>query len=143
NFYDTQFSVNLVQPLLRGFDSNVVLAGLRNAYDSELINRLGFKSGIVSQITNVINQYYSVINNEINLRIQYDALVRAEKTVEDTKKYIAVGQKPRMDLPQFELQVAQSRLSIVTQINSLAQAKQQLLTIIGMDPDLNIYIPPT
>jgi len=41
----------------------------------------------------VITQYYAVINNEVNLRIQYDALKRAEKTVEDTKKYIAVGQK--------------------------------------------------
>lgn len=140
-YYNPGLTLSVDQPLLKGSNPNVVLASLRNAYNTELQNRINLRSGIITDIVTVINNYRSVISSEQSLKIDKQSLVRAQQTYTSTEKFIKAGQKPRMDLAQAKLSVTTARIAILGDENSLATSKQTLLLDLGLDPDMKIHIP--
>ncbi len=152
-YYNPGATVSLTQPLLRGSNPAVVLAPLHNAYDTELLNRVQLRSGIIDTIVQVITDYRSVISAEQALKIDKNSLKRAKINLENTRKFIEAGQKARMDLAQAKLTVTQNQITIYSDENTLAQARQTLLLDLGMNPDTLIkidtqvkvkrYIPPS
>lgn len=131
-------SVQVEQPLIRGFGRAVVEASLYNAMDTEKISRLTVENVLRSTVTAVINAYLGVILAENTLKIDEQALKRARVSVDQTKIFIKAGRKAGVELVTVEADVANAQTKLENDKNSLDQARYALLTAIGIDPNTRV-----
>lgn len=136
--YNPGLSLQIKQPLMKGFGRPVVEAALNNAKDSTKISELNIEGTLRSTVTAVVNAYLDVVTAQRTIVIDQDALKRAEKSVEQTKLYIKAGHKAGNELVTVQANVASAQAQLENDKNNLWQAKYALLTAIGMDPDSNI-----
>lgn len=135
-------SFEIMQPLLRGFGRPIVEASLHNAMDSEKVSRLNVEGALRSTITAVINAYLDVISAQKNLEVDEQALARAEISVQQTRFFIKSGRKPGVELITVQADVANVQTRIENDKNNLDQARNALLTAIGIDPNSNVQFSP-
>ncbi len=136
--YHPGLSLQIQQPLLRGFGKAVVQSALNNAYDSERISRLNVEGTLRSTVSTVINAYLDVVMAERIIKIDEDALKRALESVKQTKLYIKAGHKAGNEIVTVQANVASSRTQLENDRNNLLQARYALLTAIGLDPDTDV-----
>lgn len=136
--YQPALSLQIMQPLMRGFGKAVVEASLNNARDSEFISRLNIESVLRTTVTEVINSYLGVVSAERTVIIDEDAVKRAETSVHQTKLFIKAGHKAGNELVTVEANVASAKTQLENDRNSLMQAKYALLAAIGLDPNTNV-----
>lgn len=133
--YNPGLSLQIMQPLMRGFGKAVVEAALNDAKDSETISRLSIEATLRSTVSEVINAYLDVISAERRIGISEDAVQRAERSREQTKLFIKAGRKAGNELVTVEANVASAKTSLENDKNNLAQARYALLAAIGIDPN--------
>lgn len=133
--FNPNLSLQIMQPLLRGFGTPVVEAALNNARDSETISKLSVENTLRTTVTAVINAYLDVLSAEKTIQIDEDALKRAEKSVQQTKLYIKAGHKAGNEQITVEANAASAKLQLESDKNNLMQARYALLAAIGVDPN--------
>ncbi len=133
--YNPTLSLQIMQPLMRGFGRPIVEAALNNAMDSERISRLNVESQLRNTVTAVINAYLDVISAQNSLEIDQQALNRSEESVKQTKLFIKAGHKAGVELITVEADAASAQTKIETDRNGLQQARYALLAAIGIDPN--------
>ncbi|MHB1947533.1 MAG: TolC family protein [Gammaproteobacteria bacterium] len=138
NHYNPQLSLQIVQPLIRGFGRAIVEAALYNAIDSERVSRLNVENALRLTVTAVINAYLNVVSAENTVKIDEDALKRAEISVERTKLFIKAGRKAGVELVTVEADVANARTKLENDKNTSDQMRYALLTAIGIDPNTRV-----
>lgn len=131
-------TLEVMQPLLRGFGKPVVEASLQNAMDSQKISRLNVEGALRNTVTSVINAYLDVLSAQNNLLVDQEALQRAEVSVTQTGLFIKSGRKAGVELITVEADVANAKTRIENDKNSLDQSRYALLTAIGIDPNTPI-----
>jgi outer membrane protein TolC len=136
--FNPGLSVQIMQPLMRGFGKPVVEAALNNANDTDVISRLNIEGVLRSTVTAVINAYLDVVTAERTMIIDEDAVKRAEKSVEQTKFYIKAGHKAGNELVTVEADVARAKTQLENDRNNLIQTRYAMLTAIGIDPNSNV-----
>lgn len=135
-------SLQIMQPLMRGFGSAIVEAALNNAKDSETISRLQVEGTLRNTITTVINAYLNVLMAQRLVIIDEAALYRANKSVQQTHLFIKAGAKARNELVTVKANVASAYTQMINDRNNFNQARYALLTAIGLDPNANIHFTP-
>lgn len=136
--YNPGLSVQIQQPLMRGFGRTIVEANLNNARDSEVIARLSIEGVLRATVTNVINSYLDVVNAEKTLLIDQEALKRAEISVQQTRLFIKAGRKAGNELITVQANVASAKTQLENDKNNLVRSRYGLLTSIGVDPNANM-----
>jgi outer membrane protein TolC len=136
--YNPGLSLQIVQPLLRGFGRPIVEAELYNALDNEHISRLNVLNGLRNTITAVIDAYLDVMLAQNTLEVDSKALRQAELSVEQTKLFFKAGHKAGMEIVTVRASVANLKKTFENDKNSLEQSRYALLTAIGIDPDANV-----
>jgi len=131
-------SLEVSQPLLRGFGRAIVETEFNNALDNEKISRLNLENVLRVTVTNVINAYVDVISAQKKLTVDEDALKRALISVEQTKKFIRSGRKAGVELVTVEADAASAQMNIENDKNALLSARFALLGAIGLDPESKI-----
>lgn len=135
---NANFSIK--QPLLRGFGSAVTQVNLANAIDSEKANQLFFKSNVISTIVNVVNSYYQLVEAYNNLKVNQLSLQDAEQTLQQTVMKINAGKAAPTEQIQQQATIATTQLSIAQAQNNIRQSYQNLLAILGLDPQAKLNI---
>ncbi len=133
--YNPGLSLDIMQPLVRGFGSAVVEAALNNAKDSLIISRLSTEGVLRQTVTNVINAYLAVVAAEKNVLIDKQALQRAELSVKQTRLFIQAGHKAGNELVTVQADAASAKTTLENDSNNLLQARYALLAAIGIDPN--------
>ena len=136
--YHPGVSLTVVQPLVRGFGRPIVEAALQSALENVRINHLQMEETLRTTVTSVINDYLSVVSAEKTLEVDQRALMRSQKSVEQTTLLIKAGRKPGVELVTVEADVANTQARIEGDQNALAQAHAKLLQTIGLDPSANV-----
>lgn len=136
--YNSGLTLQVSQPLMRGFGTAVVESALNNAKDSEVISRLNIEGTLRSTVTAVINAYLDAVMAERAMKIDQDALERAQKSVEQTRLYIKAGHKAGNEIVTVEANVASAQTQLQNDKNNVLQTRYALLTAIGVDPDTNV-----
>ncbi len=131
-------TLEVMQPLMRGFGRPVVEASLQNAMDSQIISHLNVEGALRNTVTTVINGYLDVLSAQKNLSVDQEALQRSEVSVKQTRLFIKSGRKAGVELVTVEADVANAKTRIENDKNSLDQARYALLTAIGIDPNTRI-----
>jgi outer membrane protein TolC len=133
--YNPALSLQVMQPLLRGFGRPIVEAALDNARESERISRLNVESQLRNTVSAVINAYLDVISAKNTLDIDQQALQRSEESIKQTKLFIKAGHKAGVELVTVQADAASAQTKIETDENNLQQTRYALLTAIGIDPN--------
>ncbi len=140
NHYNPGLSLQIMQPLMRGFGKAVVEAALYDAKDTEVISRLSIEGVMRNTVSAVINAYLDLMSAERALQIDQEAVKRATHSVEQTKIFIKAGHKAGNELVTVQATVASSRAQVQSDYNNLQQARYALLSAIGMDPNTEVSI---
>ena len=136
--YNPSLSLQVIQPLMKGFGPAVVESALYNAQDSVEISKLGIEGSLRTTITNVINGYLDVVMAERTMKIDEEALKRAELSVTQTRLFIKAGHKAGNELVTVEANVASAKSQLENDRNLLLQARYALLAAIGIDPNTEV-----
>ena len=136
--YQPGLSLEIMQPLLRGFGRPIVEAALYNARDSEHIAKLNVEAALRSTVTTVINAYLDVVSAQHTITIDEDAEQRAAKSVEQTRLFIKAGRKAGTELVTVQANLASAKSKLENDRNALKQASYALLSAIGLDPNLDV-----
>lgn len=144
NMYNSFLPVlnfSVTQPLLRGFGSAVNEAGLKNAIDTEFLNKINLQQAVIDQITQVISAYRSLILSGNNLQNQRLQLEEARKTYDINEKKIKAGQLERTGNIQQSYQIESLNLMVEQAENDFKTSAQDLLQAIGLDPQMRLAVP--
>ena len=133
-------SLNITQPLLKGGGWAFNSASLAQADDQEKMNRLTFKSSVITVVVTVINAYRSLVQDYNSLDIQRRAVLRAEQTVQQTTLQVKAGKVSPSDLLQQKANLAQQKLATVQQQSSVDNNYQQFLQALGLVSTVKIII---
>ena len=141
NKHNTSSSLVVTQSLLRGFGRDVNLNSLRTAYNAERSNKLALRNGVSSAVINIVKRYRALISTNYTLSAKYRSLRDAKENIKNTRAKINSGRLPSSDLVQAQAQYESLNLSVKQQENDVNDAKQDLLTEIGLDPYLKLEVP--
>ena len=108
----------MIQPLIRGFGRPIVEAALQSARENVTISHLHMEETLRTTVTNVINDYLSVVSAEKTLEIDQNDLTRSKKSVEQTKLFIKAGRKAGVELVTVEAAVANTQAKIENDQNA-------------------------
>lgn len=133
-------SVAITQPLIRGSGRDIVLINLRNTLDGDVQNRLALKRQLMQTITDVIGLYYVALQNYNLLKVDQHSLDKSEKNLKDVKLRVELGKRPLSDLTRQEGDIAGQRLDYEASLLRARDALQDLLRLIGLDPDAKLDI---
>jgi outer membrane protein len=134
----TTTDVTVTQPLLRGFGMPDI--GYKNALISEKIDQLNFKQKISDSVEAVVEAYRNLVSNYNQLKISQHAIVSQEKLLSQFKLKLKVGKASRSDVYQQESTLETTRLSYVEKTNTVTEAYQNLLSVIGLTPMAKVEI---
>lgn len=131
--------VQVTQHLLRGF-GDVNRVTLDNGWDNEYVARLTFKNNVTQVVVNVIGAYRALVQNENNLEISERTLSNQEKGVAQSELRVKSGQMAPADLLEQKANLEATRLSVVQQQQTLENAYQSFLSLLGMPVNKKIIV---
>lgn len=135
--------VTLQQPLLRGFGRKIVEAQLYTAIQQEKINQLTLKNSVINTIIAITQAYYQLVQDYNNLITNQLALENTRETLRQTIIQIEAGKAPGTDRVVQETDVASALLTIEGNKNTILQDYQNLIVLLGLDPDVKVDIVKT
>ncbi|MFC3908269.1 TolC family protein [Legionella dresdenensis] len=139
--YSPVLNFSVTQPLLRGFGKDANEAALLDALDNEWLNKINLQQAVIDQITQIINGYRALILSGNNLENQKRQLDEARKTFESNQKRIEAGQLEPTGNIQPSYQIESLNLMVEQAENDFKTAAQDLLQMIGLDPNMHIAVP--
>lgn len=141
NSFTPVLNLSVNQPLLRGFGASANDASLQNAIDNEYLNKINLEQAVIDQITQVIVAYRALILSGNNLQSQQRQLQEAHKSRDINEKKISAGQlEPTANIQQ-SYQIESLNLMAEQAENEFSISMQNLLQIIGLDPNMRLAVP--
>ena len=131
-------SVAVRHNLLQGFGVKLNDRFIRIAQVNTAAAREDFRSQLTNLTTGVLNMYWDLVSANEELKIRQAALESSQKFLEDTRKEIAAGAMPRVQLPRAEAEVATRTHDIMVAQYAVRQSEGSLKDAITrtMDPEI-------
>ncbi len=120
------FSVSFVQPLLRGFGTDVNRRFVRVARNTRGVSDLVFEQQLVTTVASVVRLYWDLVSLTEDVRVRQQALERSERLLADTEAHAEVGTRAAIDVVRARAEAARSRRDLVTS-QGLARQQEALL----------------
>lgn len=135
------YTFTVKQQLLKGFSETVVDQALNDALDDYQINKLSFQSNVTSTTSNIINDYFALMGNELTLQADKTSAKNYLETLNSVKIQVKAGKLAPSEIIQAESDLANQQVSVQSDMNAVYTSKQQLLNDIGLKPDTNFELP--
>jgi outer membrane protein TolC len=134
-------SLSITQPLLRGFGLPVNKAPVHQARLQEDQNVLDLENTLIEQISDTILAYRRLIRAQEELRIEQLSLRDQRELRQVVEVLVDVGRRARLDLVEFDANIAATEISVLNRQNAWEQAKSNLLRLLDLHQSLDIQIP--
>jgi len=131
--YSTFAGLNVTQPLLRGFGTDVTQTQIRIARRGEAAADAGFEGQVEQIISNVVSAYYELIYARDNLVSQQTSLDLAQNLLDDNKVRVRIGVMTPLDISQATSEVATRRDGVLQARQSLREQENTLKALISDD----------
>jgi len=118
--------VTVVQPLLRGFGSELNRRFIHIAKNSEKISDYVFQQQVISTIFGVIRLYDDLVSLDADRRVKQETLNTAQRLLEDNKNKVDQGTLAPIEATRAQAQVASAQQDL---INSEGYVRQQELIL--------------
>jgi outer membrane protein len=112
--------------LLQGLGKSVNDRFIRVALNNQAAADLTFRSRLINVISQVLNLYWDLVNDEQDLQAKREARDIAQKFADDTRKEIQIGSIARVEISRAEGELA-SRQEALTSAENAEQLQQNLL----------------
>lgn len=136
----TGLTTTITQPLMQGFGPQVTMAPLLSAEYTEHTNRLNLKNTVITTITQVVQNYYALVQAYNNLTVDELALENSATLLQQYHIRIRAGQAAPLEIAPQESQYASQKLQVTQDKNAIQQAYLTLLTTLGLDPNSHLQI---
>ncbi|HEV2342126.1 MAG TPA: TolC family protein [Candidatus Acidoferrales bacterium] len=151
NFFNpslqNSLSINLSQPLLRGFGILPTTRFIIEAKNEVKQNKLTFEQQVITTVTAVQNQYWAYVGARENVAVQQSALATAQKLYSDNQRQLQIGTMAPLDVLTAQSEVAADNQQLIfAQTNELQQQTvlMNLISKNSMDTTLQgVEIIPT
>ncbi|HEV2489989.1 MAG TPA: TolC family protein [Candidatus Acidoferrales bacterium] len=151
NFFNpslqNSMSLNISQPLLRGFGILPNTRFIIEAKNENKQNSLLFEEQVITSVTAVENQYWQLVFARENVGVQQAALATSQKLYEDNKRQLEIGTLAPLDVLTAESEVAANNQGLIAAQTTQLQQQTLLMNLITknpMDPSLqDVEIVPT
>ncbi|MCU1238022.1 MAG: outer rane efflux protein [Candidatus Solibacter sp.] len=118
--------IALRQNLLQGFGVRLNDRNIRISMINVTASRESFRSQLLDVVAGVVSQYWDVVTANDEMKARQQSQQNAEKFFEDTKKEIAAGALPRVELPRAQAEVATRRQDLTIALANLRQREYAL-----------------
>jgi len=133
---DTNIVLQLDQPLLRNFGSDVSLAQIRIAKNQERDEVQNLKATLIQNVTDVEEAYWNLVLAVENLKIVQRLYLRGEEVQNVIGARLAVDAKP-IEFVEAQARTNSRRSSVTRAQNAVAQASDRLKLLIN-DPEFTV-----
>jgi len=150
------FSLNITQPLLRGFGLAVNTRNIRIARNNRRVSDLAFRQQVISTVSAIVSAYWDLVSFNENVRVKQQALALAQKLYEDNKKQVEIGTLAPIEIVRAEAEVASSQQALVQAETQLLQQETLLKNALSRSgvaspiiaearivPTDRIFVPPS
>lgn len=117
---NANLSLQITQPLLRGFGLAVNSRNIRIAKNNLKVADLVFKQQVIATVATVVNLYADLVRLNEDVKVRRQALALNEKLYNDNKKQVEIGTLAPIEIIRAEAEVARTQ-------QELTQAETQLL----------------
>ncbi|MEZ0296150.1 MAG: TolC family protein [Candidatus Methylacidiphilales bacterium] len=137
--------MSIVQPLLRGFGTDVNLGPLRIARRNQRSTDAAFYNQVESVVRDVAVAYFELIYIRRDLETRVESLQLAEQLLRDNAARVEIGTMSPIDVSQASAQAATRREELYRVQRSIRDQENVLKRLITNDimPWLNLRIIPT
>ncbi len=124
-------SVNMRQPLMRGFMIDPVRLGVRIARVDLERSELGLVWRIMNVVSQVERAYLDLMAAEQSVRVQEKAVELAAQLLEDNRKRVEIGAMAPLDEKQAEAQLARARADLLLSERTETLQQSQLKNLLS------------
>jgi outer membrane protein len=126
-------SIQLRQPLLRDFWIDASRMAIRISKKDLAISELALREQIMNTVTEVELAYYDFLLARERIKVQEDALARAQRLVNESKKRVEAGTMARQDEKQSESQLSARQADLLGAQGALAIQEYALKRLMSDD----------
>jgi outer membrane protein len=143
--YTPQLTLNLTQPLLKGFGSAVTDEPILLAQNTSNVNRATFELQAITVSVQVIDDYWNLVNAREQLVVAQESLQLARDLNERNRIQVQVGTLAPLEIVQSEAAIATREQGIITAQQAIGDAADALRLALNLPPgDLwHLEILPT
>jgi len=138
--------INFAQPLLRGFKTDSARTSVIASERERVITDIQLQQRIVATEASVRLAYLSLVGAIEGKKVAEQNMDIAQKSLQQSKARVAVGQSPQIDIIQSEAQVASNQEQLIVAEASIATAEDGLRSLI-LDPKRpdywDVHLVPT
>lgn len=131
--YDSLLGFSIVQPLLRGFGSDVNRTAIEVARRQRDISRLEFEALVIGIVQSVEDAYWNLVYARDNLEVSRTSLALALDLLEQTRTRVRIGTSAPIDIVQSEATVAAREQGIIVAENLVEAAADNLKFLMGFE----------
>jgi outer membrane protein TolC len=124
--YNSNLSISLTQPLLKGFKVDAPRNQLRLAKKSREISDVQFRQTIINTVATVKGYYYELLFAIDNLAAARTNLELAKKLLDENEIRVKVGTMAPLDVISAQSEVAAREEGVILAENALAEAEDDL-----------------
>lgn len=122
------YSVNLSWTL---FDGMRMFATRERLYELEQLGSLSVKGQIVNSVAAVINNYYNIVRQKLQLKAVEEQMSLTEERMKLADKKLSVGLGSKPELLQAKVDYNAQKAAQLNQLTLIAQLRDQLSQLIG------------
>ncbi len=135
---ESDLSLTLTQPLLRGLGPSAAFFGLRNSRRAKLGQDRAFELQRQRVVVQVAQAYHGVLLQRTLLGVARQSLKRNQALLSASEARLKVGLVSKLDVFRAELLAAQARESEVAALTSLQTAIESFRSLLGLSPSTNL-----
>jgi outer membrane protein len=133
--FNSSFSLNVTQPLLRGFKIDSTRASLRTSRISQQNDEIGVQSTMATTIANTRNAYWDLVFAIQAVEAAQNSLDISSKLVQDNQARVEIGTLAPIDIKSAEAEQANRRLTLVQAQSTVRTSELALKRLIVSGTD--------
>jgi outer membrane protein TolC len=114
-------SLQIVQPLLRGFGLAVNNRNIRIARNDMRVSDLVFEQQVITTVSAVVNLYWDLVSFNEDVKVRRQALALSEKLYSDNKKQVEIGTLAPIEIVRAEAEIASRQQDLTVSETSVLQ----------------------
>ncbi|MFQ5766549.1 MAG: TolC family protein, partial [Acidobacteriota bacterium] len=140
--YDSRFTVNYTQSLLRNFGYDVNRAGIRIARRNTQISESQFRQTVLDVLAQVEKAYWDLKFAAEDLKVKEHSLQLSHQTLEENRIRVDVGTMAPIDVTTAEAEVASRQEAVLLARNAMDNARDQLLLNLNQPRSSALWVLP-
>lgn len=142
NFYTGDTTVQVSQPLLRGFGRSLTRRGLTTA-ETQL--RTAQSQRVLAErqvVIDVASAYYAIVAQEELAAVAEQTVTRSRELLAASEAHLEVGRVSRLDFFRAQQLVAQAEARLLNAHTAVEDARDRLRDLLGYDWDYQFSVEP-